>query len=221
MNALPGKLLPLLLLSLPLFGGCAKNPVTARPTTTPNPSPQAAADPMVRVQTLERLSDEFARTSNALPGSDLRAHRKLMAQALAQLEQILTVLEGPHPGAEFRSQLHVIRDAESELASGPQDLSPEPAIDSGLRAARDVLWSISQGGSYDRATVTTLFDRLTTAIDRLDTVRGPLHQVVAGDAVGIMSQIVGKMADAMGQRLAQENASTAPATQGTAAGGMP
>jgi hypothetical protein len=186
-------------------GGCVKTQSTiAPPSAQPNPPPMVAADPTIRVQTLARLADAFARTSNELPGNNATQHRQLMASIFAQLEEILPILQGPNPGAEFRQQLQVVRDAQSELATGPSDLSAEPTIDTGLRAGRDALSSIAQSGFYDQSSLTPLFDRLAAKINELDTVRGPLHQVVTGDAVGLTSQIISGMADTLSHRLAEQ-----------------
>lgn len=213
LSRFPQALLIGLALSL---GGCAKTQTTiAPPPPRPNPPPQMASDPVLRMQTLGRLADTYARTSNQLPGESTTQHRQLMAQVFAQLQEILPLLEGPNPGAEFRQQLQVVRDAQAELATGPDVLSPEPTIDTGLRAARDTLSSIAQGGFYDQSSLTPLFDQFTAKINQLDTVRGPLHQVVAGDAVAISSQIISKMADAMTHRLADQSA--APSTSPTSA----
>jgi len=157
----------------------------------------------------------YARLSNQLPGPNTAAHRKLMAEAFARLQEILPMLEGPTPGAEFRQQMQVISDAQAELATGPAELSPEPTIDTGLRAARDVLSSITHAAYYERAELTPLFGQLAVKINELDTVRGPLHQVYVGDAVGITSQIITKMADVLGQRLAEQNGSSQPTTRPT------
>lgn len=186
-------------------GGCVKtHPNIPDKPPAPNPPPRVAADPGVRVQTLAQLSDAYARLSNQLPGATERDHRRLMGQAFAQIEQILSILEGPNPGAEFRQHLQIISDAQAELSSGPEDLSPEPMINTGLRAASDALIRIRQTSYYDQADLTPLFDRLAEKVNELDTVRGPLHQVVAAEAVSLTSQIVSKMADVMGQRLAQQ-----------------
>jgi hypothetical protein len=202
------------------LAGCAKTqPTIAPPPVRPNPPPQVASDPIIRMQTLGRLADTYARTSNQLPGNSTAQHRQLMSQIFAQLEEILPILEGPNPGAEFRQQLQVVRDAQAELATGPQDLSPEPTIDTGLRAGRDALSSLAQGGFYDQSSLTPLFDQLTAKINQLDTVRGPLHQVVAGEAVGVSSQIISKMTDTLSHRLADQTSApvptSGPATQPT------
>ena len=206
--------------------GCVKTRTTiAPPPAQPNPPPIVAADPTVRVQTLGRLADAFGRTSNALPGDSATQHRQLMAGAFAQLVEILPILQGPNPGAEFRQQLQVVRDAQSELATGPSDLPADPTIDTGLRASRDALSAIAQTGFYDQAGLAPLFDRLAAKINELDTVRGPLHQVVTGDAVALTSRIVTGMADTLTHRLAEqtpptttpaaETPATAPATATT------
>jgi len=193
-------------------GGCVKTQSTiAPPPAQPNPPPMVAADPTVRVQTLGRLADAYGRTSNALPGDNASQHRQLMASVFAQLEEILPILQGPNPGAEFRQQLQVVRDAQSELATGPRDLSAEPTIDTGLRAARDALSAIAQTGFYDQGSLTPLFDRLAAKINELDTVRGPLHQVVTGEAVALTSQIISGMADTLTHRLAEQTPPTTAA----------
>jgi hypothetical protein len=164
------------------------------------------------VQTLSRLADTYGRTSNELPGDNPAEHRRIMAEIFAQLQEILPILEGPNPGAEFRQQLQVVRDAQAELASGPQDLSPEPMIDTGLRAGRDALSSIAQASYYDQTSLTPLFGKFSEKINELDTVRGPLHQVVTGEAVALSSQIVSSMADTLSRRLADQTPTSAPTT---------
>jgi hypothetical protein len=210
----PMKSVALLALAILVGAGCVKTQSTiAAHPPRPNPAPQVAADPTVRVQTLGRLADTYARTSNELPGDNAAQHRQLMASIFAQLEEILPILEGPNPGAEFRQQLQIVRDAQAELASGPRDLSSEPTIDTGLRAGRDALLGIAQRGFYDQASLTPLFNRLAVKINELDTVRGPLHQVVTGDAVAVTSQIISGMADTLTHRLAEQTPPTsAPAT---------
>ena len=75
-------------------GGCVKTQSTiAPPSAQPNPPPMVAADPTIRVQTLARLADAFARTSNELPGNNATQHRQLMASIFAQLEEILPILQ--------------------------------------------------------------------------------------------------------------------------------
>jgi hypothetical protein len=197
------------------LAGCAKQHPTLPPPSAaqPNPPPRVASDVATRVQTLDRLADSFARLSNQLPGGSVDEHRALMSQAFGQLEEILPMLDGPAPGAEFRQQMQVISDAQAELTTGPKDLSPEPTIDTGLRAARDVLANISHTSFYEQGNLRSQFDQLSAKLNELDTVRGPLHQVEVGEAVTTMSQIITKMTHIVGQRLSEQNASQPAATQ--------
>jgi hypothetical protein len=213
MNDTRATLAAMLTLIFLTGAGCVKTQSTiAPPPAQPNPPPQMAADPSIRVQTLGRLADNYGRTSNELPGYSPAEHRKIMASIFAQLQEILPLLQGPNPGAEFRQQLQVVRDAQAELATGPSDLSAEPTIDTGLRAARDALAGIAQTGFYDQANLTPVFAKLASKINELDTVRGPLHQVIVGDSVGLTSQIISGMADTLTQRIADQSATTQPTT---------
>ena len=185
-------------------GGCVK---TAPPTQMPPPPPQTApapvaADPMARVQTLTRLADTLARTSNELPGESVLIHRQLMVQVFTQFEEILPTLEGPNPGTEFRQQLQTVRDTQAALAAGPENLIANPIIDTGLRASRDALAGITRRGYYDQAKLAPIFDRLAAKLNELDTVGGPLHQLVVGESVGLLSQIVTGMTDTFARQLA-------------------
>jgi hypothetical protein len=219
MNDTRAKLAAMFALAIWSAAGCVKTQSTiAPPPAQPNPAPRVAADASVRVQTLGRLADNYAQTSNQLPGNSSAQHRQLMSSVFAQLAEILPILQGPNPGAEFRQQLQIVRDAQAELSTGPTDLSAEPTIDTGLRAARDALAGIAQTGFYDQANLTPVFARLATKINDLDTVRGPLHQLVAGEAVGLTSQIISAMADTLTHRLAEQSPTTEPTTAPAATG---
>src|SRR5579871_1041315 len=152
--------------------GCVKQRTTLGPPPAPNPPPKIARDVNVRVQTLERLAASYSELAAKLPGPDPSGHRKLMAEVFARLNKILPTLEGPSSDAVFRQQLQVIADAQSQLAAGPTDLSPDPTIDTGLRSLRDVLASIAQADYYDREELTPHLNELTTKINDLDTARG-------------------------------------------------
>ena len=194
--------------------GCVKEKTTLNPPTPPpNPPPKMASDVNVRVKTVTRLADSYTKLAGQLPGPNPAAHRKFMAQVFARLEELLPMLEGPSPDAEFRQQMEVIGDAQAQLASGASDLSAEPTIDAGLRALRDVLTSISHTDYYDRTELMPALGLLTTKVDSLDTARGPVHQVYVAEAVGTSGPIISAMARALGQRLSQQGSTTAPASQ--------
>jgi hypothetical protein len=201
-----------------LVGGCAKTVTAPPPAPPPQPAStqQTAIDPLARVQTVLRLADTLARTSNALPGENVTEHRKLMAQIFAQLAELLPILEGPSPGAEFRQQLQIIRDAQGELATGPQNLIVDPIIDIGLRASRDALTGITQHGFYDQAKLAPVFERLAAKTNELDTVGGPLHQIVSAECVSLIGQIVSGMSDTFTTHVADSSPAppaSAPSTQ--------
>ena len=203
-----------LLLIAPLaLPGCMKQGTTMPlpPVLQQNPPPKVMSDATLRIRTLARLSDTYTRLCNQLPGRSVSEHRQLMADGFADLNEILPMLQGPTTDAEFNQQMRMIADARAELASGSADLSAEPTIDTGLRALRDLLREIAGTAYFDRADLPPLLDRYSNKIDELDTVRGPLHQLVVGEAMGMSSQIVAKMSNELSQRMAEQN-STQPAT---------
>jgi hypothetical protein len=200
----------------PLLAGCVKQGTTMPlpPVVQQNPPPKVLSDATLRIRTLARLSDTYARLCNQLPGRTVGEHRQLMADGFAQLNEILPMLQGPTTDAEFRQQMRSIADDRTELSTGSADLSPEPTIDAGLRALRDLLREIARTSYFDQGDLTQALDRFSNKVDELDTVRGPLHQLVVGEAMGTSSQIVAKMSDILSQRLAEQNA-TQPGTRPT------
>lgn len=206
-------LMPIALLAL---AGCIKHATTMPPlqAVQPNPPPMVVSDATLRIRTLARLSDSYIRLCNQLPGRTVAEHRELMADGFSQLNEILPLLQGPTSDAEFKQQMRMIADARTELATGSPDLSPEPTIDTGLRALRDLLRGIARTGYFDQNDLTMALDRCSNKIDELDTVRGPLHQLVVGEAMGMSSQIVQKMSAILSQRIVEQNA-TQPGTRPT------
>jgi uncharacterized membrane protein len=172
-----------------------------------------ASNVAVRVETITRLADAYTRLAGELPGPTPAAHRKLMSEVLSRLNQILPLLQGPTSNAEFRQQMQIISDAQAQLATGPSDLSPDPTIDTGLRALRDILTSLAHASYYDRDDLTPRLDQLTARVNDLDTARGAVHQVVVAEAVTLSAQVIGGMAHTLDQRLAQQNTATAPASR--------
>ena len=204
----------LILWTMIVGSGCVKHATTMPlpPVVQQNPPPKVVSDATLRIRTLARLSDIYTRLCNQLPGRTVGEHRQLMAEAFAQLNEILPLLQGPTADAEFRQQMRIVADARAQLATGSPDLSPEPTIDTGLRGLRDLLREIARTAYYDRTELTPALDRISGKIEELDTVRGPLHQLVVGEAMSMSSQIIAKMSQTLSQRLAEQNA-TQPATQ--------
>jgi hypothetical protein len=192
--------------------GCVKHQTTMAPPP-PNPKPKVAVDVGVRVQTLGQLADAYAKVSSQLPGPNPPAHRKLMAEVFARLETILPMLEGPTPSAEFRQQMQMLTDGESELRNGPASISPDPTIDAGLRTLRDVLTAIIHANFYERSDFTPRLDKFSSKVNDLDTARGPTHPGVVAEAVGMSSQIITSMSQVLSQRLHDNKPTTLPASR--------
>src|SRR5438094_329860 len=91
MTATQAKLAAVLTIGL-LAGGCVKTQSTVvksgKPVVQPNPGPKVASEPEVRIQTLARLADTLAKSSNSLPGETAKEHRQLMTRVFEQLQQI-------------------------------------------------------------------------------------------------------------------------------------
>jgi len=189
------------LAALAVVGGCAKRQSTMGPAPEMNPPPKVQADAGARADQLRDRSRKFDETVQQLPGRTPEEHRRAMQQVFTELSQILPMLYGPNPSGVFRQQLRVVESARTQLATGPQGLAVEPTIDTGLRAARDALAGLSSKSYFDRAQVGKTIDRLNKALDALDTNRGAMHQTAVAESVGLMSQAIRQMSDALNQRL--------------------
>jgi hypothetical protein len=163
----------LLLLWVAVGSGCVKHATTMPlpPVVQQNPPPKVVSDATLRIRTLARLSDSYSRLCNQLPGRSVGEHRQLMAQGFSQLSEMLPMLEGPTSNAEFRQQMRVIADARAELATGSADLSPEPTIDTGLRALRDTLREIARTAYFDLTDLPLLLDRYSTKVDEQNSTQ--------------------------------------------------
>lgn len=192
--------------------------VTPPPPIT-NPRPAASSDVAVRVRNLSRESDNLADDSRKLPGRDAGEHRKLMARVLTDLSQTLPLLGDPAQDRVLAQRLTVIQNSRAQLEHGSTELSAEPTIDTGLRAASAALADLSHSDYYDQAELGPLLDKLSAQIDKLDLDHGPLHSVDVADAVDQTSQIVSKMAAALGERVAAEHPAAASQPATTASGG--
>lgn len=201
------------------LSACAKQQSTMRPPPEVNPPPPVEASATKRVDALGDLARQLTETAERLPGRSPAEYRAIMQQAFAQLAQVLPILYGPNPNGSQRQQLTVVESARAHLASAPQDLAPEPTIDTGLRAARDALESVGRNSFYDQAHVGQTLDRLSGVIPSLDATRGVLHQQAVTQSVELMAQAITQMAIALNERLDEQQApSTQPATAPPASG---
>ena len=180
--------------------GCAKKRSTMGPAPDLSPQPKAEANAGARADELAERSRKFDETVQQLPGHTPEEHRRAMQQVFAELSQILPMLYGPNPSGVFRQQLRVVESSRRQLATGPQGLAVEPTIDTGLRAARDAIAGLAGKGYFDQSKLGPTMDRLNRALDALDTNRGAMHQTAVAESVGMMSQAIRQLTDALNQR---------------------
>lgn len=192
------------------MAGCAKQRSTMEPPPAINPPPAVQANVEVRVDELAGLSKRFAADVGKLDSGSPEEDRGALRQAFADLARILPILYGPEPDGSQRQQLRIIESARTELASPAQGLAPEPTIDTALRAARDSLNALGRGSYFDRPDIGEVLDQLDAKVARLDAARGPSHPRAVADAFGLIAQVVGRMSDALNERV-RDDRETRPA----------
>jgi hypothetical protein len=209
------------LLAATLFVGCAPKTETTLtpPPPEPNPEPQLATDARQRVQHLGGLAEQYAASAAKLPGANEQQDRQLVGEQFNQLSQILPLLNGPDMPGDFRQQMRIIDSTRSQLAGGSMDLSSEPTVSTGLRAAQRALSSLQHRMFPEQGAVTQHIDAMRAAVQQLDTVNGPIHRLVAAQAFQHSAQAVKAMSDALNQRMADtgDTKPTAPAQPTTPA----
>ena len=181
--------------------GCAKRRSTMGAAPEVNPGPKVEAKAGARADELSERSRKFDETVQQLPGRTPEEHRRAMREVFTELSQILPLLYGPNPSGVFRQQLRVVESARTQLASGPQGLAIEPTVDTGLRAARDALAGLASQGYFDQAQVGKTIEQINASLEALDTSRGAMHQTAVAESVGLMSQAIRQMSEALTQRL--------------------
>jgi hypothetical protein len=200
------------LLAATMFVGCASKQQTTLtpPPPEPNPEPQLATDARQRVQHLGGLAEQYAASAAKLPGSNEQQDRQQVAEQFNQLSQILPLLNGPDMPGDFRQQLRIIESTRSQLSSGSMDLSSEPTVDTGLRAAQRALSSLQQRAFAEQGEIAKHVDAMRAAVQELDTVSGPIHRLVVAKAFQHSAEAVKAMSDALNQRIA-DGGGTKPA----------
>ncbi|HEY7118060.1 MAG TPA: hypothetical protein VH475_15840 [Tepidisphaeraceae bacterium] len=192
-----------LLASLILIGCAPKQETTLKgPPPEPNPQPQLATDVRARVQQLGGVAEQYASLTAKLPGATEQEDRQWVAQAFTQLSQILPMLNGPDMPGDLQQQMRIIESTRSLLSSGSTDLSVEPTIDTGLRAAQRALSSIRQRAFPEQNQAAKDLDAMRSRVQELDTVQGALHRLVAAEALQGSARAVTGMSNSLNQRLA-------------------
>ena len=214
------------LLAATLFVGCSakKQTTLAPPPAEPNPQPQLATDARQRAQTLQQLVDQYAAGAAKLPGSNEQQDRQQVSDQFGLLAQILPLLNGPDQPGDFAQQMRIIESSRSQLASGSMDLSSEPTVDTGLRAAQRALASLHRRKFAEQADVAGQIDAMRATVQELDTVSGPIHRQVAAESFQRSADAIKSMSKALNQRFAEGaggNKSAAPETPAPAAATPP
>ena len=191
------------LLAATLFLGCAPKTETTLepPPAEPNPQPQLASDARERVKELTARAQEYADSAKKLPGPNEQADRALLVNQFSLLAQMLPALNGPQMAGDFRQQLRIIDSTRAQLASTAPDLSIEPAVDTGLRAAHQALAGIAQRNFSDIPDAGKSLDAMRAKVQELDTVSGPIHRLVAAQTIQASADAITKMTAALDQRL--------------------
>jgi hypothetical protein len=194
-----------------LIVGCApkQKPTLVTPPRVANPPPRSATDLNARVSELSKAAQQLSADSRQLSGRNEAEQRRIMARVLDDLLRALPLLGDPQQNSVLRMQMSSIQNSRAQLQYGSADLSIEPSINTALRSASAALADMSHADFYDQATLGPMLDKLSAQVDGLDLDHGPLHSVDAAEAVDLTSQLVSKMADALGSRV-KSTAATQP-----------
>jgi hypothetical protein len=196
-------------LSLGALAGCGNK---TKPTmkTASEPSSMANEDVDARLASASASAKSLEGRLGALPGNDRREYVAGMQGVMADLQAVLPQLQGPDENGTFRQRMRTIENASKTLAGLGSGLSPDPAVDSALRAASFALADIAADPEMGGAKHATALEALRTKLDDLDRTHGSLHHLVAAEVVGQISQVVNALSAELEKRAAGD-AGTAPA----------
>lgn len=201
------------LLAATLFVGCApkKQTTLEAPPPEPNPQPQLATDARARAQTLGSLVEQYAAGAGKLPGPNEQQDRQQVSEQFGLLAQILPLLNGPDQPGDFAQQMRIIESSRSQLSSGSMDLSSEPTVDTGLRAAQRALASLQRRMFPEQAEIASQVDAMRATVQELDTVSGAIHRQVAGQSFQRSADAIKSMSQALNQRFSEGATGNKPA----------
>ena len=200
-----------------LLAGCGnKRTPSLEPTvqsSNGNNSATGDGEPGPRSRQVRAELPEFQASYAPLPGRSDAENRKLIARAFEAAGRVLSVLEGPQPGGAFRQQLRIMDTTRQRLAGGSQSLAVEPTINAGLRALYNALSSLRMDQFGNDADVAQRLDAMRSRVDDLDTVRGPLHRLVAAQTFRGAGDVIDAMAKSLETRAGTEQAPGEPPAQ--------
>lgn len=194
--------------SLILSGGaCTKKKRDAGGKESVDALPENASDRASRLQaTVQDLSGTLAQ----LPSGDDAKDQRNIGVGLNQLSTALRLIADDETSGAFMQQIATIDRTASMLSQGASDRDPEPVINSGFWATLNALQYLSR--TFDDSQTIELVAQLDAQVRELDTVRGPLHRLVASDTLRSSSQVVMRMADLYQQAAQRRESTPEPAT---------
>jgi hypothetical protein len=186
--------------------GCAKK---TRPTmkTASEPASEVSDDVEVRLASASASAKSLEGRLGSLPGNDRKEFVAAMQGVLSDLQAVLPQLQGPDQNGAFRQRLRTIENASKTLAGLGSSLSPDPAVDSALRAAAYALADIAADPEMSGTNQAAAIEALRGKLDELDRTHGNLHHFVVAEAVGHISQVVNGLSAELEKRAAGEAAS--------------
>jgi hypothetical protein len=197
-----------------MIGGCMPHGATTRPIVPPvQQTPRPTYD-------LNGL-DVFQNRASQMPADNEADHRTMLEESFSDLTTLLAAIEGPDTDGAFRQQIMVIESTRGQLASLSPDLSSEPTIATGLRAAANALSGIDTQEFLDQPDILKSIGVLNSTLDELDTAHGTRHRQVVSEAVQLMGAIMRQMNDVLTQRLGSTQPTSAPTSQPAGAASQP
>ena len=183
-------------------GGCTKKskPTMEQPAAVEASGTESADEIDTRVQQASSFAQQLQDAVHQLPGRNQDEHVAAVRRSFDALAGVLPLLFGPSLPGELRQQIRTIEGQSQLLASRPSGLNPEPAIDTGLRAAAGALETVSGQFLYTELDAQPAFVNLRARIDELDRTRGASHQFVVAQAIIQMGQIVNAMSGELEKR---------------------
>lgn len=180
--------------------------------------PAVMRDTDERMSALQERSSELSAIVKQLPGRNGKEDRELVARAFDATADALAMMGGPEPGGALRQQLRIIENIRQTLRSANENLSYDPAVDAGLRAAHNALYGIRERLFPTNDKVAALVNEFGQRLGELDQVRGPMHSVVvaqvfesAATAIDTMGALLNRRNEMISGAAPAPMASPAPA----------
>jgi len=195
-------------LLLGAIAGCgSKTKPTMKTAQAAEPSAMASEDVDARLAGASSAAKSLEGRLASLPGNDRQEYVAAMKGVMSDLQAVLPQLQGPDQNGTFRQRMRTIDNASKTLGGLGSNLSPDPAVDSALRAASYALADIAADPEMGGANHAVAIDALRMKLDDLDRTHGAMHHLVAAEVVGQISQVVNALSEQLEKRAAGEAAS--------------